>query len=526
VEVHISQSFPGIWVAIAVGELLVAADVGTTSVKVGLVDRHLSILAAVREDIVLSYPQPNRVEQDPEDWWRALCRAVRVLLRNHPETSRKIGGIVLAAQMCGVVAADEDGRPLRPCMVWLDKRAGALMRSSIGGWPKIAGYNAIQLLRSIQITNGAPSLNGMDPTAKMMWLRQAEPEIWANTAKLLDVKDWLLHRATGRFCTTADSAHLTWMLDTRGGKAIWSPELMKRYGIPREKLPDIIGGTDIVGSLTPPAAAELGMPAGLPVVAGCGDVCAAAIGSGATGDGELHVSLGTSAWIGGFYPGRRLSITESFATITSPAGNRPLLIATQECAGACLDWLNSVMGSPSEAHQDQSGNLPIFLPWLAGERVPIDDNRLRGAFLGLSLATSQHDLVAAVTEGIALNLRLAMSSVTRLRGTVSAGPLPVIGGAANSDQLCQTLADCLQRDLKRPMAPQYASLRGAAALASVALGWHSTPWHPEPSQGHGKTTIFRAQPEQSSYYDRRFEMFRDAVRRIVPWYQKYSDGTA
>lgn len=506
-------------------DLIVAADIGTTSVKAGLLDKNLSLLCSAREDLSLSHPHPDWAEQDPEEWWQALCRAVTALLNSKPTAGRRIKGLVMVAQMCGVVATGEDGTPLRPAMVWLDKRAGALMRSRIGGRPRLAGYNVIKLLRSIQLTNGAPSLNGMDPTAKMMWLESAEPEVWAKTAKLLDVKDWLLHRATGRFATTADSAHLTWMMDNRGGKAVWSAELMGRYGIPRRMLPDIVPGTEIAGGLLAKAAGELGLPVALPVVAGCGDVCAAALGSGMSGDGQLHISLGTSAWIGGFYPGRRLSVSESYATITSPVQNRPLLIATQECAGACLDWIRRVAPAIADTAPEESVGLPLFMPWLAGERVPIDDNRLRGGFLGLTLSTTTNHLVAAVREGVALNLRLAMSSVARQKGTDTAHPIPVVGGAAKDNRLCQVLADCLQRDLHRPSDPEYASLQGAAALAGTALGWQSSPAQELCDGREGDATLFKPQASLASYYDKRFLMFKDAMGRVVPWYRKFSEST-
>ena len=157
----------------------------------------------------------------------------------------------------------------------------------MGGFPQVFGYGAFKLLSSLWLTNGAPSLNGMDPPGKMMWLKQHEPDIWARTHKFLDVKDWLVHKACGRFVTTADSANLTWMMDTRPSRNRWSPYLMKRFGISEPQLPEIVPGTSSPGGLTRSAAAELGLAEGLPVIAGCGDVCAAALGSGSVGDGEL-----------------------------------------------------------------------------------------------------------------------------------------------------------------------------------------------------------------------------------------------
>jgi xylulokinase len=192
-------------------------------------------------------------------------------------------------------------------------------------------------------------------------------------------------------------------------------------------------------------------------------------------DGELHISLGTSSWISGFYPGRRLSASEGYATILSPFGNRPLLIATQESAGACLDWLDRLAGvEPDEAISGVTP--PLFLPWLAGERVPVDDNRLRGAFLGLSLQHGRASLRQAVIEGVALNTRWAWQSVARQKGTRHAHLLRAVGGGALNPVLCQALADCLGADLAVSRDPRNAGVRGAAAIAAAGLGWRASVW--------------------------------------------------
>lgn len=380
--------------------LILAADFGTSGVKLGVVTEDFTLLATTTEPYPLHLPAPSQAEQIPEDWWSALCRGTARLAADVPDLSTRTGAIVFCAQMCGLICADKHGAPLRPALVWLDKRSAPMISGKMSGWPSVSGYGLGSLLRWIPVANGLPSLNGMDPTGKMIWVQRHEPEVFDKATYLLDVKDWLVHRATGEMATTADSANLTWMMDTRRGREGWSPSLARRVGIPMDKLPRIIDGASVVGGLTAAAAGQLGLRQDTPVVAGGGDVSATAIGSGAVADGALHICTSTSSWVAGFFDRRVLSVPNSYATITSSIGYRPLLIATQESAGAALSWLAETIaphdhGEALEAFYSDLGDTqledPHFLPWLAGERVPVDEERLRGAFYGLSL---RHDQAA------------------------------------------------------------------------------------------------------------------------------------
>jgi xylulokinase len=500
-------------------DLIISVDVGTTSLKVGLVDRDLNVLFAASQPYEVSYPGTGCAEQNPQDWWRAVRLGLVELSQQCGGLRERAAGVVFASQMCGVVAADEAGNPLRPCLIWLDKRASGIARQSMAGGPSVLGYGAFKLITSLYFTNGAPALNGMDPPAKMLWIKRHEPEVWKRTFKLLDVKDWLVFRATGRAVTTADIANLTWMMDTRAGHEGWSDYLINRFGLSRDLLPEIVQGTDSPGGLTANAAAELGLPQGLPVFAGAGDVCAAAIGSGAVEDGELHVSLGTSSWISGFYPGRRLVASEGYATILSPIGNRPLLIATQESACACLDWLDRLTGPDDEQAPAGTVEPPMFLPWLAGERVPVDDNRLRGAFLGLSLQHDKQSLRQAVVEGVALNTRWAFQSVVKRRGTRQTPFIRAVGGGTENRSLCQAVADCLGVEITVAPAPRMAGVRGAGAIAATALGWYPSVWEGVRATNRPAATRFLPDATRQAYFDRRFALFLDSYRRNAPWFR-------
>jgi len=510
-------------------DLAIAADFGTSGVKVAALDRELALIATATAAYPLSFPGPDRAEQAPDDWWAALAQALAELGRAIPDLDARARALVFCAQMCGLVCVDARGNLLRSAIIWMDKRAGALSRDMNGGFPAIAGYRIDKLLMWTRIANGAPSHNGMDPPAKMLWLKRHEPEVWAAADKLLDVKDWLILKATGACVTTADSANLTWMMDTRPGREGWSPRLAGRLGIPLDKLPEIVDGTAVAGHLGAAAAADLGLTEGLPVIAGAGDVGATAIGSGAMADGQLHAYAGTSAWLSGFFPSRRIDIFHAFATISSSASYRPLLIATQESAGTAFAWAARLMGG---AAGDDDATLaalyagigegraddPVFVPWLAGERVPVDDDRLRGVFYGLSARHDRAALLRATLEGVALNMRWALDKVARQKGVRHDLPIPLVGGAAVNPVFAQLLADALKRRIE-VRAPRHAGVRGAAVLAGTALDWFDRVEAAAPVLASGPVAVYEPREAGMARLDARAAWLNRHRKALISLYR-------
>jgi len=305
---------------------------------------------------------------------------------------------------------------------------------------------------------------------------------------------------------------------------------MRLVGVDRARLPEIVDGSTIVGGLRAQAAKDFGLREGLPVIAGSGDVCASALGTGAVADGALHIYVGTSSWIGGFFPSRRLSISKHFATITSAAMARPLLIACQETSGECLNWATKAFGvnAPEEnaidalisvAQSCEPGDEnPLFLPWLAGERMPIDDDTLRGGFLGLSLTHDRRHLARAVLEGMALNLRWALESVSHERG-VQSGILRVVGTVVSNKFFGQLLADVLQRPLQMIESPTYAGVLGVSTFAATALGWTKSPFDAA-SHCARATVLINPDTGRADYYARRLVRLKDAWRLSAPWFRR------
>ncbi len=517
---------------VSAADLVVSADFGTSGVKVGVVDRNMNIVASHTEAYPLDLPAPGYAEQNPEDWWAALQRAVLMLAKTVENLSQRTAALSFCGQMAGVICADPTGRPLRPCLIWLDKRSADITHQLVGGPVTIRGYNPVKMAQWLYLANGAPSLTGMDPPGKMLWIRENEPDVWDKTHKLLDPKDWLVHRATGQFVTTPDSANLTWMMDSRDRRQCWSERLCSLVGIPSDRLPEIVDGTTIAGGLTDASAVELGLSAGTPVVAGSGDVFASALGSRAVADGALHVCVGTSCWIGGFFPSRRLSATEGYATISAAAESRPLLIASQETAGACINWIRNVLCDDTaeapnhisalieQALKVQDGVPPLFLPWMTGERVPADESRLRGGFLGLSLMDTRQTMLRGVLEGIALNTRWAFQSVYRQKGVDRSVPISLVGGVFASESWCQLLSDCLQVPMTVQSQPQLAGVRGAAMIAATGLKWVDSPWSAAQLDAGQNTTLIEPDRRRADYFDTRFDAFLYAYRRTLPWFRR------
>jgi xylulokinase len=498
-------------------------DFGTSAVKVGLFRRDGSVAARARAGYALSLPQPGWAEQDPADWWCAMRDATREVLAGcDPNSVEAIG---FCTQMCGVVLVDAEGAPLGPCPIWLDTRSAELARRTFGGAVNIAGYNLPTVARWLRMTGGMPNLSGRDATTKILWLREERPDLWARTAKVLDIKDYLILRCTGRSVTSYDCAHLTWLFDPRAGRKKWSPALMGPLGLEERMFPEIESASKPAGRLKAEAAEELGLRPGTPVSVGLGDVAAAALGSGAVADGTPHLCIGTSAWLGAHIPKSKVSPITGIGSLSRADGNGYLLIAIQENAGASVNWAMAALGlgenafdafEREAARAQPSVDAPMFLPWLYGERVPIQDENIRGGFLNLSIAHGRTDLARAVYEGVALNMRWAMPTFDKM-GDCAGKALRLVGGGGNASLWCRIFADVLQRPIELVEGNDLAGARGAAITAAIAVGWYDDI---ETASAMTRITkTYAPDPALKEHYDTRYHRFVRSYPRLKPWYR-------
>lgn len=508
-------------------DLVLGYDVGTSSVKAALFDGDGRVVARARAAHPLLLPAPGWAEQRPADWWSAMASATAVLLATEGVAASRIAAIGLTAQMCGLVPVDRAGEAVHNALIWLDTRSEAIARRLAGGWIRIDGYGLLALWRWLRLTRGAPNLSGRDPLSKMLWLRQAEPAAWGRVDKLLDVKDWLVRRCTGESVTTPDVAHLTWLYDIRAGRQGWSPGLLRHVGLDGAMFPQVRRATEVAGALTAEAAASLGLAPGTPVAAGLGDVSSAAVAAGTLAHGAMHLCVGTSAWLAAHLPTAKVDPFTRVGSIAAADGEDYLLIATQENAGAAVQWAGSALGfgedpmalEQAAARVAPSAAAPLFLPWLYGERVPIDDPHARGGFAGLSIAHGRGDMARAIYEGVALNLRWAMPPADRLAGSAGT-PLRFLGGGAQSRLWGQIFADVLGRPIERMEAPELGSARGAAMVAAVVAGWYGRL---QDTMGMARVERgFEPDRRLAALYAERFARFTSHYRRLRPWYRRFA----
>lgn len=444
----------------------VGHDLGTGSNKAVLVDATGAVLGEHVEPYGLSHPQPGWAEQDPEDFWRAVCACTRAVVAQAGVSAADVKGLAFAGQMLCLLPLDAQGIPTRKAISWLDARADAQARRMVR---RLGGETLLHLLAGASPT-------GKDLVAKVAWIREHEPEVFARTHAFVDATSYLVARATGRIALDPTAAGGFGTLDL--GTRTWSRLLSWLVSLPLERMPEILPCSAAAGTLTPSAAEALGLTPRTVVAMGMADIPSAAVGSGALAPGDAHVYLGTSSWIGASSVKPRHVPRAGIASVPSPDPDAQLVIGESETAGACRQWFLSRIGVEHEdvdagfeslvaSSEPGAGGL-LFFPWLFGERSPVPDTGVRGAFVNLSLEHTRADMARSVYEGVALNLRWILDAIAG-----SGEPCPslrAIGGGARSDAWLQILADVTARPVTRVASPQHAGAVGSALVSAVATG--------------------------------------------------------
>lgn len=521
----------------SVDKYIVSHDLGTSADKAILISVHGEIIGTSKKSYPMYHPKSGYAEQNPDDWWDAVCETTSTVITNTKINPDKIVGMTFAAQMQGLTPVDKDGTPLMNAMTWLDSRAADIIHQIIWRPPRIAGYNLQNLIRFLKITGGCPGHHGKDQIGKILWLQQNKPEIFHTTHKFLDVKDYVVYKLTGRMTTSIDLAYVWWLLDTRKKQYKWNERLCTLAGITPDLLPEVKGSSEIVGQITQEAAKRTGLNPGTPIINGAGDMSAAAIGSGAIEDGELHINLGTSDWVGGHFKKRKIDVFHYAGCIGSAYPNAYYLaMAHQETAGVCIEWLkknifmklNHDSSMYDESHifyekldqfaeqaEPGSRNL-IFTPWMFGERTPLDDDFVRAGFYNLGLKHDITHLARAVLEGITFNVNWALDTIENLYSRVDS--LKIIGGGARSALWCQIVADITNRTIHQIEQPQQAGARGIALLASMSLGFIDSY---QKIKDYIKTRkTFYPEPKNRKKYDELYNSFKKIYANNKKWFSK------
>jgi len=447
---------------------VIAHDVGTSSNKAVLISTSGAIISSSEKTYGFSSPNPGWVEQDPDDYWQAIVQSTKAIVQSSNIDAARIVGMVFATQAMGIIPVDRDDQILYRNITWVDGRAEKQAEKLMN---RFLGKKIFKSLVGIELT-------GKDVIPKLMWLKENEPEIYTKTQYFLDVNGYLKFRATGRKVAEWSGA-CSYAFNLK--KKDWERIFFKLAGIDTNKLPPLVRSVDQVGGLTGEAANAMGLEEGLPVFGGCDDTQSAAIGTGAIGQAEGHIYLGTSAWVG-VMTQKEPKFKNGAVCLQSADPTKNLVVGITESAGANLEWLierfyaaekkELSTGQIYELLDDEANQAPpgadrlIFTPWLLGERCPVSTTTTRGTIYNLGLEHKRGHFVRALAEGIAYNLRWIIDNYKRDFG-YSLDSLRITGGGSQNDHWMQIFADVTKRKIITTNQPKMAGAIGAAMCAFV-----------------------------------------------------------
>jgi xylulokinase len=516
--------------------IVLAVDLGTSGLKVALVDVYGQVLGWQSQPLRLILTPDGGSEQSPDEWWSAFLTAAGRLFDTMPEARQRILAVCCSTQGEGTIPVDREGRALSNAILWMDMRGSDSLRKQLTGILRIDGMGLSKLLRFVRLTGGAPSMTGKDPAGHILWIRDRQPELYHRTYKFLNVLDYMNLRLTGEFVASFDSIVTNWVTDNRDPNALkFDDRLITTLGIARDKLPDLLPCTAVVGRLRPEVAELLGLSPSVQVVAGSIDNTAAAIGSGAVADYVPHLYIGTSSWIAAHVPFKKTSLRHRLASIPCAVPDRYLMTALQATAGGNLTFLrDNIIYHKDELLQEAdqpdlfqlldqiAARVPagaggvMYTPWIWGERAPIDDRHVRAGLFNLSLDSTRADILRAMLEGIAMNSRWLLGPVKQFLGRdVSA--IHLVGGGAQSEVWCQILADVMNVSIQQVTDPIAANARGAAWIAAVGLGKLSFQDIPELIRFQ---RVYEPNPVHRRLYDDRFQAFTQTYTAMKRIYQR------
>jgi xylulokinase len=454
-------------------KFILAHDTGTGGDKAVLTTLEGQILQSAYQPYEVYYPQPDWAEQHPEELWQAVTKTTRQVIQQASINPGEILGVGISAQMFNLLPVDERCRPVSPMLSWLDVR-------SVNQADRLLNQGTQSFL--FNHTGNIPTAKDIIP--KILWLKEERPDLWERTAWLLDCKEYILFRLTGKIAIDWHGASVFFLFDPY--KKTWSEEVCARLQIPLEKLPEAYPCIQVIGEVTPQAAAETGLAAGTPVVICAGDVAVAQSGSGANTAAKAHLCVGTATWIGLSTRILHNDPEKPFWALNHIDPDKWIIAGEMETGGGALMWFRdafcqeedrlansagistyALLGQMADSVEPGADKL-LFLPWLSGERAPVLDHYARGGFVGLSLGHTKSHLARSVMEGVAFHLRWICESLERLGLKFDA--VNAIGGGCTSSVWTQIISDIIERPLHVVEHPQEAGAIGAALSVAVGLG--------------------------------------------------------
>lgn len=497
---------------------ILAHDLGTSGNKATLYDLEGNLFASSFYAYDTYYPKTNWVEQNPDDWWKAVCVSTKELISKTCISKEDILCITFSGQMMGCLPVDMDGNPLRHTIIWADLR-GVDQAKFI---EDRVGMDKVYKITGHRIS---PAYSA----SKILWIKDNQPEIFKKTYKILHAKDYIIYKLTGKFVTDYSDASGMNLLDIN--KKDWSDEILNAIGIKRGLLPELHASTDCAGGVTKKASDIVGLLDGTPVIIGGGDGCCAATGAGVVEKGSAYNVIGSSSWIALateepiYDPDMRtFNWVHLDKNLYSPCG-------TMQSAGYSYSWLKNtlcglevmeakthninpydIINKKIEESMPGAGNL-LFLPYLLGERSPRWNTDAKGVFLGLKITHTNADIYRSVLEGVTFNLRVILdifNSFSPINEVI------VIGGGAKGRVWTQILADIWQKKILVPQFLEEATSMGAAICGGVGIGAY-------PDFGVAKKfnkVLEEINPryEYREMYNKLFDLFNKSYDALVPIY--------
>ncbi len=434
----------------------IGVDLGTSSVKLLLMDDDGNIVNTVTKEYPISFPKPGWSEQNPTDWYEKTVEGIKELISNID--SSKVAGISFGGQMHGLVILDKNDNVIRPAILWNDGRT-----------TKECDFLNNQYGKD-KLTNNTANIAFAGFTApKILWLKENEPDNFKKISKIMLPKDYLAYRLSGEFCTDVSDASGMLLFDVKN--RCWSEEMLELVGIKKEQMAKVYESYECVGNLTKQAASELGLSTSVKVIAGAGDNAAAAVGTGTVGDGKCNISLGTSGTI--FIASKNFSVDDNNAlhSFAHADGYYHLMGCMLSAASCNKWWLDDIIKDKdyqkeqAEITDDKLGNNKVFyLPYLMGERSPHNNPLARASFIGMTMDTTRSDMTQAVLEGVAFAIRDSFEVAKSLG--IKIDRTKICGGGAKSPLWRKIIANVLNVKVDILEKEEGPSL-GAAMLAAV-----------------------------------------------------------
>ncbi len=477
----------------------IGIDLGTSAVKLLLMDAAGNIKNIVSKEYPLSFPHPGWSEQSPADWWAQTRAGIRELIAGAKGISGSaVAGISFGGQMHGLVILDDADNIIRPAILWNDNRTTKETNylNQVIGTDKLSEYT------------GNIAFTGFT-APKILWVKENEPENFKKIAKIMLPKDYLAYCLTGTFATDVSDASGMLLLDVKNRS--WSKEMCELCGITEAQLPKLYESFEAIGTVKPAIAAELGISENCIVAAGAGDNAASAVGTGTVGEGRCNISLGTSGTL--FISSNKFAVDSANAlhAFCDAAGAYHLMGCMLSAASSNKWWMDEIIGTQEYAKEQEpiteeklGRNHVYYLPYLMGERSPLNDPNARGTFTGMTMDTTRADMTQAVLEGVAFAFR-DMMEVAKAQG-IEIPRAAIVGGGSRSPLWRKMMANILGIPLDILKTEEGPSL-GGAMLAAVACGEYATVEEAAEAIVQVTNTV-EPDEELTARYNAQYEKFR------------------